>query len=431
MKELNPEHEARWIVRSGVAVIVGGVLALGGWAALAPLSGAVIAPGYVKVDLNRKVVQHQEGGIVRAIRVRDGDKVKEGQELLVLDDVRIDAQLDLLRTQLDGERAKAARLEAERSYAARPKFPKDLAEQPRLTEIIERESALFRARRDAVESQVAVLRAQIRESAQEAAALAEQIAAEERALKLQKEELAANERLVEKGYVQRTRILTLQRAVAEYEARFGEHRAELSKSRQRTSELELRILTMRNQYAQTASDELKDTTTRIFDLEERIRPSKDAATRQKIVSPIAGEVVGLKVFNAGSVIAPRDVLMEIVPEQKRLIVEARIRPEDINAVRPGSEADIHLTAFKQRTTPLVQGRVVYVSGDRLTDPQTGVAYYSVHIDVTDRALADAGNLRLTAGMPAEVFIRTDNRSALDYLAAPVTAYLRRGMREPL
>jgi membrane fusion protein, epimerase transport system len=428
---MNPEAEARWIVRAGLAVIAAGLLALGGWAALAPLSGAVIAPGFVKVDLNRKVVQHQEGGIVRAIRVRDGDKVKEGQELVLLDDVRIDAQLDLLRTQLDGERAKAARLEAERSYAAKPKFPSDIADQPRMAEIRERESALFRARREAIESQVAVLRTQIRESQQEAAALAEQIAAEERALRLQKQELEANERLLDKGYIQKTRILTLQRAVAEYEARYGEHRAELSKARQRASELELRILTMKNQYAQTASDELKDTTTRIFDLEERIRPSKDAAARQKITAPIAGEVVGLKVFTAGSVIGPRDVLMEIVPEEKRLVVEARIRPDDINYVRPGSEADIRLTAYKQRTTPLVYGSVIYVSGDRMTDQQTGVAYYVVHIDVTDRALADAGNLRLTAGMPAEVFIRTDNRSALDYLTAPVTAYLRRGMREPL
>jgi HlyD family type I secretion membrane fusion protein len=428
---MNPENEARWIIRSGLAVIVGGALALGGWMTLAPLSGAVIAPGFVKVDLNRKVVQHQEGGIVRAIRVRDGDKVKEGQELVLLDDVRIDAQLDLLRTQLDGERAKAARLEAERSYAAKPKFPKDLTDQPRTTEIIERESALFRARRDAVETQVAVLRTQIKESANEAAALADQIAAEEKALGLQKAELEANERLLAQGYIQKTRILTLQRAVAEYEARFGEHKAELSKSRQRVSELELRILTMRNQYAQVASDELKDTTTRIFDLEERIRPSKDAATRQKITSPIAGEVVGLKVFTAGSVIGPRDVLMEIVPEEKRLIIEARIRPDDINHVRSGSEADIRLTAYKQRTTPLVYGKVIYVSGDRMTDPQNGTPYYIVHIDVTDRALADAGNLHLTAGMPAEVFIRTDSRTALDYLTAPVTASLRRGMREPL
>ena len=257
-----------------------------------------------------------------------------------------------------------------------------------------------------------------------------QIGAEERALKLQKEELAANERLLEQGYVQKTRLFTLQRAVAEYEARHAERRAELAKARQRASELEFRILTMRNAYVQTATDELKESTAKMLDLEERIRPSRDASERQRIAAPIAGEVVGLRVFTAGSVIGPRDVLMEIVPHEKRLIVEARIRPEDINHVRPGSEADVRLTAYHSRTAPLVPGSVNYVSGDRLVDPRTGAPYYVVHIDVPEKAL-DAARLRLQAGMPAEVFMRTDTRTALDYLLAPVTSYLRRAMREPV
>jgi HlyD family type I secretion membrane fusion protein len=207
-------------------------------------------------------------------------------------------------------------------------------------------------------------------------------------------------------------------------------RAELSKSRQRASELEFRILSMRNAYVQTATDELKESTGKMFDLEERIRPSRDASERQRIAAPIAGEVVGLRVFTAGSVIGPREVLMEIVPQEKRLIVEARIRPEDINYVRSGSEADIRLTAYQSRTTPLVAGAVTYVSGDRLVDQQSGAPYYIVHIDVPEPALV-AASLRLQAGMPAEVFIRTDSRTALDYLLAPVTAYLRRAMREPV
>ena len=419
-------EDLKGVARTGLLVIAGGVIAFAIWAFFAPLSGAVIAPGFVKVDLNRKVVQHQEGGIVRAIKVRDGDHVNQGQELVLLDDVRIDAQLDLLRTQLDAERAKVARLEAERTLAAKPVFPKDLLKKEYAT----REEALFRARREALDSQIAVLKRQIRESMQEADALAEQIGAEEKALKLQKEELAANERLLAQGYVQKTRLLTLQRAVAEYEARHGERRAELSKSRQRASELEFRILAMRNTYVQTATDELKESTARTFDLEERIRPSRDASERQRIAAPIAGEVVGLRVFTAGSVIGPREVLMEIVPEQKRLIIEARIRPEDINHVRPGSEADIRLTAYQSRTTPLVPGSVTYVSGDRLVDQQSGHPYYIVHVNVPEKALA-ASSLRLQAGMPAEVFVRTDNRTALDYLLAPVTSYLRRAMREPV
>ena len=419
-------EDLKGVARTGLLVIGGGVIAFAIWAFFAPLSGAVIAPGFVKVDLNRKVVQHQEGGIVRAIKVRDGDRVSQGQELVVLDDVRIDAQLDLLRTQLDAERAKVARLEAERTLAVRPVFPRDLLKKEYAT----REEALFRARREALDSQIAVLKRQIRESVEEANALAEQIGAEEKALKLQKEELAANERLLAQGYVQKTRLLTLQRAVAEYEARHGERRAELSKSRQRASELEFRILAMRNTYVQSATDELKESTARTFDLEERIRPSRDASERQKIAAPIAGEVVGLRVFTAGSVIGPREVLMEIVPQEKRLIIEARIRPEDINHVRPGSEADIRLTAYQSRTTPLVPGTVTYVSGDRLVDQQSGHPYYIVHVDVPEKALA-ASSLRLQAGMPAEVFVRTDNRTALDYLLAPVTAYLRRAMREPV
>jgi epimerase transport system membrane fusion protein len=426
--------DVRPAARAGLAIVAAGVTAFCAWAAVAPLSGAIIAPGYVKIDLNRKVVQHQEGGIVRAVRVRDGDRVQQGEELLVLEDVRVDAQLDLLRIQLDAERAKAARLEAERAYAANPAFPPDLMKrkgEPKVAEQLARETMLFRARRNAVETQVAVLRKQIQETGAEATALKEQLGAEERALKLQKEELAANERLLAQGFVHKVRVLTLGRAVADYEARHGEHRAELSKARQRSAELELRILSMRNAYVQTAADELKEASARIFDLEERIRPSHDAVVRQKITAPIAGEVVGLKVFTAGAVVGPRDVLMEIVPDDKRLIIEARIRPEDINHVRSGAQADVRLTAYKQRTTPLVQGEVTYVSGDRLVDTQTGEPYYVVNIHVPARGLEEAGNLRLQAGMPAEVFIRTDERTTLDYLLAPVTSYLRRAMREPL
>jgi HlyD family type I secretion membrane fusion protein len=420
------------LVRAGLLIIAAGAMGLGGWTLLAPLSGAIVGPAFVKVDLNRKVVQHQEGGIVREIRVRDGDTVKQGQPLVVLEDVRVDSTLDLLSTQLVAERAKSARLTAEAAYAPKVTFPADVQrreDELKVIEILERERALFRSRRDSVEAQIAALRAQVRETQAEAAALTEQLAAEERALGLQKEELKANEELLKQNYVQKTRVLTLQRAVAEYEARYGEHRAEQARARQRATELDLRIITAQSTYKQTAVDELKDATGRIFDLEERLRPSRDAAERQQVLAPIAGEVVGLRVFTPGAVVGPRDVLMEIVPAEKTLILEARIRPEDINHVVKGTPADIRLTAYKQRTTPLVSGRVSYVSGDRLVDPQNNnVAYYVAQIEVDPRSL---GELKMQAGMPAEVFVRTDTRTPFDYLLAPVTAYLRRAMREPV
>jgi HlyD family type I secretion membrane fusion protein len=422
------------VARAGVGVMLLGTLFIGAWLVLAPLSGAVIAPGFVKVDMNRKVVQHQEGGIVKEVLVRDGERVREGQTLLVIGDVRLDATLDLLRTQHDGERAKVARLEAERALLPAVKFPPELAArstEPKVVELLQRETALFRARREALDSQIAVLRQQIRQTEDEVKALAGQIAAEERALQSQREELAVNQQLAKQGFVQKTRLMGLERAVAEYEARWEEHRAELAKTRQRASELELRVLAQRNNYVQSATDELKEASTRLFDLEERLRPSKDASERQRIAAPIGGEVVGLRVFNPGAVIAPREVLMEIVPTDKTLIVEARIRPEDINHVRAGSAAEVRLTAYQTRTTPLVAGNVNYVSADRMVDTQSGAPYYVVHVDVSAGALAEAGNLRMQAGMPAEVYIRTDSRTAFDYIVAPVMAYLRRGMREPL
>ena len=435
MNAARPETgELARIARGGVGVVALGLLVLGVWVAQAPLSGAVIAPGFVKVDMNRKVVQHQEGGIIKQILVRDGEHVQQGQILVVIDDVRLDATLDLLRTQHDGERAKAARLEAERALLPEVRFPQELAArrgEPKVAELLQRETALFRARREALDSQIAVLRKQIRHTVDEAQALAGQIAAEERALKSQKEELAVNQQLLKQGFVQKTRLMSLERAVAEYEARWEEHRAELAKTHQRASELELRVLAQRNSYVQSAADELKDTSTRLFDLEERLRPSKDASDRQRVASPIAGEVVGLRVFSPGAVVGPREVLMEIVPKDKTLIVEARIRPEDINHVRAGSQAEVRLTAYQTRTTPLVAGNVNYVSADRMLDPQSGAPYYVVNVDVSAGALAEAGNLRMQAGMPAEVYIRTDSRTAFDYMLAPVTAYLRRGMREPL
>jgi len=418
-------------VGAGLLIIAAGVIGLGGWTAVAPLSGAIVAPGFVKVDLNRKVVQHQEGGIVREIRVRDGDRVKQGQPLVVIDDVRVDATLDMLSIQLIAERAKGARLAAEAAFTPKISFPADILRREnelKVVEILERERALFRSRRDSVESQIAQLRAQIREAQAEAAALTEQIAAEERAIQLQKEELAANEELLRQKYVQKTRVLTLQRAVAEYEVKHGEDRANLSRARQKASELELRIITAQNTYKQQAVDDLKESTARMFDLEEKLRPSRDAADRQHVVAPIDGEVVGLRVFTAGAVVGPRDVLMEIVPAEKTLIVEARIRPEDINHVQKGSEAEIRLTAYKQRTTPLVKGSVMYVSGDRMVDEHSGQPYYVAQIEVAPGAL---GELKMSAGMPAEVFVRTDTRTAFDYLFAPVTAYLRRAMREPV
>lgn len=431
--DVEQADDARKIVRAGLAVIVVLVVVIGGWLAFAPLSGAVIAPGFVRVDTYRKTVQHQEGGIVHEILVREGQVVKAGQPLLILGDVRVSAGYESIRTQLDGELARQARLQAERDLKSTVVFPDALTRRPkeeRVGELMQREASLFRVRLSVLDSQIALMRSQIVEARGEIAALESEIKADDTSISLQQEELAANEQLIAQGFITKARLLGLKRNVADYQSRRGENMAELSKARQKIAETELRILGLRNAYMQQAADELKDNTAKVFDLQERMRASQDAADRQTVTAPVAGSVVDLKVTTVGFTVGPREPLMDIVPANPDLIVEARIRPEDINNVREGAEADVRLTSFKQRLVPVVAGKVSYVSADRLTERQTGAPYYAAYVRIDPAALQEAGNLHLQAGMPAEVYVRTVDRTALMYLLDPVTGYIRKAMREP-
>ncbi len=426
--------DARRCVRSGLLAIFIGFVVCGGWIALAPIAGAVIAQGSVKVDMNRKTIQHQEGGIVKEILVRDGERVRQGQPLLLLGDVRVDAAYDSLRTQRDSELARHARLTADRILASGISFPDELLARgntdPKVAEVIQREEALFVARRQTLSEQKRLIEQQVKESEEESAALRRQIGVATRGLALQRDELDANRRLMAQGFVGAMRVKAVDRAAADYEAKIGEHQAELAKAKQRSSDLALRARTLENQFMQAAADELKESSNKLFDLEERLRPSRDAAERQRIVAPIAGEVVDLKVSTPGAVVGPRDILLDIVPTDGKLIMEGRIRPEDINAVAVGSSADVRLTSFRSRLTPVIEGRVIYVSADRLVERSTGTPYYTVHVDVDPEQLRLAGNLRLQAGMPVELLLKTSERTTLQYLLDPILAFTSKSLREP-
>ena len=425
--------EARRLIRVGLAVIAALVLAIGIWMVITPLSGAAIAPGAVKVDMNRKTLQHQEGGIIKEILVRDGSHVEAGQILLVINDVRVDANYDLLITQLDSEMAKASRLFAESTLGGSVAYARELLsrdQESRVKELMRRENAVFATRRQMLDTQIRLLKEQIEEARREAAGLDEQVAAEKRAIQWQQEELRANQQLAEQGFITNIRLLALQRGVADYEARVGEHRAALAQARQRAGDFELRIASLRNSYMKEAADELKEATAKTYDLRERLRPSLDAAQRQKVVAPVSGEVVDLRITTVGAVVGPREPLLDIVPVNPELIIEARVRPEDITYVKIGGEADVRLSAFKQRFTPTVTGKVIYVSADSLTDNKTGATYYLTHVKLTPESLKEAGDLKLQAGMPAEVFVKTPARTPLQYLLDPLTGFLQRSFREP-
>jgi HlyD family type I secretion membrane fusion protein len=432
---LHPATNVRRTVQIGVIVILLVFGFLGTWMAVAPLAGAVVATGTVKVDLNRKTVQHLEGGIVKEIRVRDGDHVKAGDTLVVIGDKRVDATVEVLQGQLDAEMAKGARLSAERDWQDKLTFPDVLlarAHLPEVAQLIRSEQTFFDTQRGSLLTQLDLLEKQVAEAGVEIGAMRDRAEAEQAASALLAEEIAANERIERSNYVPKVHLLELRRGLEEYRARRGEHLANISQTEQKINDLKIRQVSLRDEYIQNAARQLTENQARIYDLQERLRPSEDALARQHVVAPIDGTVVDLKVFTVGGVVAPREPLLDIVPDNNPLVVEAQIPLESVDNIHVGQEADVRLSAYTRRSTPLVYGRVIYVSADRLSERGANgeTFFYLARIEITRQALAEAGDLQMTPGMPAEVYIRTDTRTALDYLLTPITNSMRRSLREP-
>ena len=426
-------REARRLANWGMAVVIGGLLPVAAWMSFAPLSSAVVAQAHVKVDLNRRPVQHAEGGIVREVLVRDGQRVRQGEPLLVLGDVSVAADKNRLDHRVKTERASLARHDAEQTMAAAIVFPEDVVEtarsDPRLAEQMAKERALFDARRDALVGQVRLLRSQREKVAEEIVALRAQILQASESMKFQKNDLESNRKLLKDGFISATRIFQLEGTVADYGVKIEERRSELARAQQRTVDVDLRIRSLESEYRQQASDQLKVTAARLSEIEQEQRKSADASARQVIMAPASGEIIDLKYSTPGSVIPPRETIADIVPDDTRLVTEARIRTEDISRIQQGQLADIRFTSFKYRTTQLVRGKVIYISGDRLIDRANNVPYYSVLVEADPASLATAGDLKLLAGMPAEVYIKGEERTPLQYLVEPVTQVLRHAARE--
>jgi HlyD family type I secretion membrane fusion protein len=419
-------HFDRRIVFVPLAVTA---LLVGAWCAMAPVSGAVIAMARVKVELERKTVQHREGGIVREIKVRNGQPVRAGDVLVIVDDVRSDAELSLLEDQLRAERVRHARVNAEAALARDFQLEPRIAAEPSTAEHLARERAQFSARRRTLDEQLDALKLQMGAAHAQSMALVSQIESLQESGRLAAEELVLNEKLAAEGYVARARLLPLQRADAEARSRLQESRGELALARQRAAELQARMAEARNQYQQVATEELKQSSARLRELEERLRPSKDQVERQSIRSPVDGVVMALRISAPGEVLAAGAPIADVVPSDEMLVVEARIRPQDINNVYTDAPARVRLAAFDARTTPLLPGRVTFVSPDRESDAQTGESWFAATVEVDAAALRHHPELQLKAGMPAELFVTTSDRTVFQYLMSPITVFTNRAMRE--
>jgi len=424
---LNP----RPAILGGFIVIVMTVVGLGGWAATAPIASAVMANGVVTVDGKRKQIQHLEGGIVERIFVQDGAPVQAGQILLKLDEARARASLGVVQTALDAARVLEARLTAERDGAAL-EFPADLIArngEPVLGEMMQAQRALYAARRASFLGQQSILRQRIGQYEQEIVGLQAQQLSLEQQIGFVEDELSGLRELLSKGIAAKTKVLSLEREAARLRGGRGERIADIARTQVTIGSTQLEVLQLERTFLENVVKEIRDVQTQIADLQERATAAKSTLDHIEIRAPASGIVVGLNAHTVGGVVKPGDVILEIVPAESRLLIEAQVQPTDISSTVVGMAADVRLTAFKQRTTPTVSGRVTYVSADRLTDQRSGAPYYLAQVEVSDSEIARIAPHTLQAGMPAEVFIKKRERTAFDYLMQPVADTMGRAWRE--
>lgn len=415
--------------RLGFAVIAMAFGGFGLWAALAPLNAAAVAGGEVKVENYRKTIQHMEGGIIRSILARDGDEVAAGQPLILLDDTAIRARWTQLTFQYWDALATRARLMAERAEAEMVDFS-SLPDHghPRAREVIHAQEQLFKARRAMLDGQVAVLRKRMVLYQREAEALEAERLSADRQLALIREEIKSTKYLVDRGLGRKPQLLALQREGERLTGQRDDHTARIARLLQAQASTELDIANITYKHMDDVAGNLREVEAQARDLEQQLAAVTDSLKRTVVRSPQDGVVVGLKFHTLGAVVQPGEALMDVVPRNETLIVEARIAPEDIDRVHAGRAAQIRLRTFLRGLTPPAKGSVTQVSADLFHDDRTGQPYYQARVALDPASLEHLPG-PLVPGMQADVLITTGERTALDYLIEPLSRAMARGMRE--
>lgn len=404
----------------------------GGWATTMQLSGAVIAAGKIVVESNSKKVQHPTGGVVGEILVRDGDVVVEGQPLLRLDETVTRATFAIVRSQIDELMIREARLLAEQDGAIALSLPAALsnrANDPSLQMTFTGEQNLFAARANARAGQKSQLRERIAQIRDEIGGLTAQQTAKDQEITFIAEELVGVRSLYAKNLISVQRLMALQRDQAKLLGEKGQFVAEIARAHGKISELELQLLQLDQDFRTEVLRELRDTQAKLAELRERLVAAEDQLRRVEIRSSYAGIVHELAVHTVGGVVAAGETIMQIVSRQDSLVVEARVAPHDIDQVASGSTTVARIMAGNQRTIPDVTGRVTRVSADLTREPQTNAVFYVIRASLDPEAVARLDHLTLVPGMPVELFIQTQERTALAYLLKPLQEQIARAFRE--
>ena len=410
-----------------VAILVGGI---GGWAATAKLSGAVIATGSVVVDSNSRKVQHPSGGVVGEIHVKNGAKVEAGEVVVRLDKTQTQAALRIITSQLTELIGRKARLAAERDDLSAIVFPEGYEESsPESRRVAAGERRYFSARQETLKSQLKQLGERIQQLREEIVGLETQRDAKKREIELVVDELARVEDMYRRNLMPVTRFIAMQRENTRISGEHGVLISQIARTKAQISEVKTQILGLKQSTRSDAQKELREIEARVAELQEREIAARDNLSRIDIRAPAAGIVHDLQVFTVGGVIRPAEPLMVVVPTNDKLSIRARIAPSDIDQVSIDQEARLRFSAFNQRTTPEISGKVTSIGADLTREEATGEAYYVVDVTADPASLKELGGVSLVPGMPVEVFIQTTERTPLSYIAKPFTDHLERAFRE--
>jgi HlyD family secretion protein len=412
------------------AVLIGGTV---GWGMMTTITGAVITSGQLEVDQFRQVVQHADGGIVSEIRVTENASVTAGDVLLSLDGTLLKSELTIVETQFWEILARRGRLEAERDTLDTITFPEELIEtsarDPEVAALMEGQQRLFEARAETLSKQLEQLGKRQSQTASLIEGIDAQRAALTQQLSLIAKELASQEELLRKGLAQESRVLALQREEARLSGQVGELTASRAQAEGRITETEIEILRLSAARREEASAQLRDIGFRELELAERRRALAERIARLEIRAPVSGIVLNLRVTTPRAVIRAADPVMFIIPQDRPLVIATRVPTIHIDQVHPGQDVKLAFSAFSMRTTPEVFGKVTQVSADVLVDERTQMPYYRAEIELNPGELAKLGDVQLIPGMPVEAFIRTEERTPVQFLTKPFTDYFNRAFRE--
>jgi HlyD family secretion protein len=417
--------------RYGKVLILIFVVVFVGWGGLVYLDGGAVAPGVINPDSGKKTIQHLEGGIIAELPVHEGQAVKMGQPLAVLESTQARATHEALVQQRLSLLARQARLDAERAGESRIQWPPELrSSDQQIRDIVVAQQKVFDARRSTHATRRDILAQRVEQLLQQIQGSEAQVESASRQIEFIGEELQAKEYLVARGMMPKPEALRLRRAEAEIVGRRGEHVAEIARAREKIGEAKIQILSVEAERADQIATEQDKVRAELAEVNEKLQASADVVKRTVVIAPVNGTVVDIKFRTIGGVVQRGDPIMSIVPESDEMIIEARLQPRDVKAVHSGLEAKVRFTAYSSRNASNVPGTVRTVSADRLMDETKHEPYYLVRVAV-DRELVKtlAPSVNLIPGMPVEVLVVSERRTMLDYLAKPFLDALWRSFRE--